>query len=261
MADENIAKKSISALDLSGEDTILEIGPGRGILTKLLLEKAKRVVAVEIDPSLCSFLQERFKSCQNFILIQRDFLQFSLDENDLSGGKKIKVIGNLPYAVVSPILQKILDWNHWSIFVALVQKEVGERILAREGSKKYGILSLSVQSRSSVEKAGTVSRFCFRPVPRVESMLLRFFPEKVPFSSKREEELFFNVVRSAFSHRRKTILNSFSYSSNLSLEQIKGALKSCGFSASMRAESFSLSDFLLLSKMLYDSEDGKAASK
>ncbi|MBI2118846.1 MAG: ribosomal RNA small subunit methyltransferase A [Elusimicrobia bacterium] len=249
LKDRGIAAQSVEGLKITKNDIVLEIGPGKGILTRLLLEQAKEVIAVEIDPNLHCFLQHELKSYKNLILLQGDFLELPWSKI-VSNQSKVKIIGNLPYAVVSPILQKILAWDHWTTLVVMVQKEVGERILSQSGSKKYGILSISVQTKAYAEKLFSVSKNCFKPVPQVESSILRFFPLKHPLIEKKDEEHFFKVVRAAFMHRRKTILNSLKNSLNCSAEILKSVLVQSQIFSERRAETLSLEEFKNLSLIL-----------
>lgn len=250
LKDRSIAVRCVESLGITENDVVLEIGPGRGILTRGLLDKAKQVIAVEIDPTLCGFLQIELKPYKNFTLLEGDFLELPWDKV-VPNHSKIKIIGNLPYAVVSPILQKILAWDHWTALVVMVQKEVGERILSFAGSKKYGILSISVQIKARAEQVLSVSKNCFKPAPEVESSVLRFFPLKHPLLKKKDEEHFFRVVRAAFSHRRKTILNSLKISLGSSVELIKLALDQAKIFSERRAETLTIEEFKSLSMILH----------
>lgn len=251
LVDKNIARKCVDALALQGDETVLEIGAGRGALTQILLSKARKVVAVEIDPALCAFLQKNFGEEKNFALVQKDFLKISLNRDSIFKSACFQIIGNLPYAVVSPILQKVLGWPQWRVAVVMVQKEVGERMVAQPGCKDYGILSVSIQSRCRIEKICLVSKHCFRPMPQVESLLLRLSPLPHPLFNQREERNFFSVVRAGFAHRRKTLPNSLKRSLGFSLSAIKAAMEQCGLSLNARAETLSPADFKRLSKILY----------
>lgn len=248
LVDKNMVRRCADALDLRPDENVIEIGPGRGILTEALVAKAAKVTGIEIDPSLCEFLRQKFAGQTNFKLIHSDFLE--IDFTKLSESKKIKLIGNLPYAVVSPILQKILKWRQWTTAVLMVQKEVGERILAPKDCKDYGILTISVQSQCRAEKVCIVSKSCFRPAPEVESMVLRLTPLAKPAFDPHNEAKFFRVVRAGFAHRRKTLLNSLMMALQLPAEQVRSALDRCGFPANIRGESLSISDFKRLSEIL-----------
>ncbi len=251
MADKNIAGRCIAALDLDGADDVLEIGPGRGILTGKLLENAGKVVAVEIDPALVLNLRSKFAEWRSFDLVQQDFLSVDLESLRFAG-PPAKVIGNLPYAVVSPIIQKVLAWRKWSRAVFMVQKEVGERMLAGPGSKTYGILSIAVQSQCIPKKLFHVPRGCFKPAPNVESMVLELKPLATPLFDRAREAEFFRIVKGAFAHRRKTLLNSLEYALETPPHMIVSALQDAKLSPKVRAETLSIDDFIRLSNVLYN---------
>lgn len=253
LIDQNIARKIVEGLALQKDESVIEIGPGRGILTSQLVQKAKRVIGVEIDPRWCGFLDQQFGKINGFKIIQGDFLELSLQEFSRISSGQFKVVGNLPYAVVSPMIQKILGWDQWICGVFMVQKEVAQRITARPGTKEYGILSITVQLRSRIKRVLNVSRQCFRPIPRVDSTVLRFDPLKSPFDNIEDENCFYATVRAAFAHRRKTIVNSLFRALHLPHTQIVNAVEKCGFSLTSRAEQFSVHEFMKLSQMLYNS--------
>ncbi len=250
LIDKNIARKSVDALSLTSNDNVLEIGPGKGILTAELLKVAKTVAAVEIDPTLSIYLTNHLKDFHQFNLIQKDFLDFSVEDLKVFHGESFKVIGNLPYAIVSAAIQQILALPQWSTAVLMVQKEVADRILAQKGVKEYGILSIAVQSQSVVRKLCSVSRFCFRPQPNVESTCLQFFPLETPVWDKKDEKKFFTVVRAAFAQRRKTILNSLKAKLDIPIPKIKEALATCSIPESARAETLAIKDFVCLSEKI-----------
>lgn len=249
LADRNVARRIVSALDLDGADNVLEIGPGRGILTDLLLLDAGRVHAVEIDPELHEALVEKYHGLPSLTLTLSDFLEFDL----LSLAETrppLKIIGNLPYAVVSPIIQKVLAFKNWSRAVFMVQKEVGDRMLAKPGTKNYGVLSIAVQSQCEIKKLYIVGGRCFRPEPKVDSMVLKLAPLANPVFSPEGEENFFRVVKAGFAHRRKTLPNSLHRALDLPSDRILAALEKAKISPQVRAETLSIDDFRRLSQVL-----------
>ncbi len=243
-----IAEGIVAAMNLLAGDEVLEIGPGRGILTQILLDHGASVTAVEIDPSLAGTLQARWKS--SFRLINSDFLDINLHEIFPDISKKIKVIGNLPYAVTSPILQKVMAWNGWSSSVFMVQKEVAERIRSMPGNKSYGVLTVSVQAKCRAEKVFDVPPEAFRPVPKVDSSVLRLTPLERPKISPQNEEKFFKAVKACFAQRRKMAANSLAGALNLTAEQARQALLKAHLSPTARAETYSVDDFVRLSEVL-----------
>jgi len=243
LVDKDIARKCIDLLRLGTEDHVLEIGPGRGALTDLLLERAGHLVAVEIDPELQERLCRRYGGRSNFRLVRGDFLDLDLGSDPAFQGGPFKVIGNLPYAVVSPILQKVAAWNGWTESAFMVQKEVAERLAASPGTKAYRVLTLSLRFRCRAQVAFEVPARSFRPVPRVESAVVRFERLEHPLVAPEEEVAFFRVVKGGFMYRRKTLVNSLMRSLELPADRVRDAVRACGIPEKARAETLSLEDF------------------
>jgi len=248
LANRSVAERCVRALELDGKEPVLEIGPGRGVLTEILLDSSPALFAVEIDPRMVEFLREKFAGERRLTLLCSDFLD--VPAADLPPGPGLKVIGNLPYAVVSPILQKLLAWPAWSAAVVMVQKEVGRRILSGPGSREYGILAISVRSRAKAEKVCDVNRGSFRPAPNVDSMVLRLTPLPRPVYEPEMEEKFFAAVRGSFAHRRKTIQNSLARHLEIPPERIRKAFTAAGLDPEARAETFSVEAFKRISEIL-----------
>ena len=205
LKDENIAKKIADTLSLKGYDTVLEIGPGMGVLTKYLLQKNIKTFVVEIDTESVEYLKTHYLNLSNNI-ISEDFLKLNLSSyfND----EPIAIIGNFPYNISSQIVFKTLENKHRiPEFAGMFQKEVAERICEKPGSKTYGILSVLTQVFYDTEYLFTVPPSVFNPPPKVDSGVLRL-TRKEPFTLNVDEKLFFNVVKTAFNQRRKTLRNS-----------------------------------------------------
>ena len=204
----SIALKMAERLRIQEKDRILEIGPGDGILTAALLEKpAEKIVGVEIDPILCGRLKDRFRHDDRFELFEGDFL--SQDLGVLMEGAPFRIVGNIPYAITSPILFKTLDSRELVTDTTLmVQKEVGERLVCGPGSKAYGIPSVIFQLFAEIELWFSVSRKSFYPVPGVDSVVvsLRFFDS--PRFHVDDLVVFKDMVKTVFSQRRKMLRNS-----------------------------------------------------
>ncbi len=248
--DANIAGRCVKALELDHADEALEIGPGRGVLTSKLVQQAGKLVAVEIDPLLAANLRSKFSSWPDFTVINDDFLNVDLETLGFTRDK-VRVIGNLPYAVVSPIIQKVLAWRRWERAVFMVQREVAERMLAAPGGKTYGILSIAVQSQCVARRLFHVPRGCFRPAPNVESTVIALKPLPAPLFDPQREAEFFKVVKGAFAHRRKTLLNSLEYALELPQAELAAAIEGAKLSSKARAETLSIDDFNRLSQVLY----------
>ncbi|MET3045772.1 16S rRNA (adenine(1518)-N(6)/adenine(1519)-N(6))-dimethyltransferase RsmA [Flavobacterium covae] len=218
--DENIAGKIADALTLQGYDKVLEIGPGMGVLTKYLLEKSIDTYVIEIDTESVEYLKTHYLKLSNKILSE-DFLRFDLTK--VFGNKPFAVIGNFPYNISSQIVFKVLEMrDQIPEFAGMFQKEVAERICEKKGSKTYGILSVLTQAFYETEYLFTVSEFVFTPPPKVKSGVMRM-RRKENAQLPCNEKLFFNVVKTAFNQRRKTLRNSlksFNLSDNLREDSI-----------------------------------------
>ena len=197
--DENIIKKIIKVIDPRSNDSIIEIGPGKGALTDFLL-KSKKLTAIEIDPLLCSYLQSKLGPKLN--LINDDFLNIELSEYS----KYNKIVGNLPYYITSPIIFKILNSPFWDEAVFMVQKEVAERIVASPGNKSYGRLSVMIQVTAKVKKEFNISKNIFYPKPKVDSSLIKITAKKS--NDVKDIEIFSEIVKKSFGQRRKILKNS-----------------------------------------------------
>jgi len=209
--DRNIAKKIIEALKPQDDDVILEIGPGRGVLTEVLMDsRVSLYIGIEIDRNLVELLERKIKekSLGNFLILNQDFLDFSIEEFGQIRNKKIKVLGNIPYHLTSSILFKILDNREYiTTCVLMLQKEVAERIVSPPASKNYGILSVLHQLFADVNHLFDVSPNCFVPKPKVESSVIKISPKRNLFYEDKYEFLK-KVVKKAFNQRRKKLLNS-----------------------------------------------------
>ncbi len=240
MQDTNLAQKIVDALQLPEPAAVIEIGPGKGVLTRFLVRQVNRVWAVEVDAELAQALPEALGSPVNLQVVQSDFLKLDLQKfieplTDYALG----IIGNLPYHITSPILFKILD--NFSLFrqaVVMVQKEVAERIASPPGSKVYGILSVLCQFYARVEYLFTVPAHLFYPRPRVDSAVLRFtfFPDAE--KQVADPRLFRIIVRHSFGQRRKMLRNTLS---NLFSSDILAQLD---FDFSRRPETLSVEEFV-----------------
>lgn len=218
--DENIAQKIADTLTLNGYQKVLEIGPGMGVLTKYLLEKPVETYVIEIDTESVEYLQTHYLKLSNRI-ISKDFLRYNLSET--FGDDPLAIIGNFPYNISSQIVFRVLEMrDRIPEFSGMFQKEVAERICEKKGSKAYGILSVLVQAFYDAEYLFTVSEHVFTPPPKVKSGVMRM-RRKENYKLPCEEKMFFNVVKTAFNQRRKTLRNSlktFQLSDNLREDSI-----------------------------------------
>jgi len=222
LKDENIAQKIADSLTEKGYQEVLEIGPGMGVLTKYLLKKSFHTTLIELDAESVDYLNNEFKiNNPPFDIIQADFLKLNL--NKIVGNNQFAIIGNYPYNISSQIVFKALAYKEQvPELVGMFQKEVAERIAEKEGSKKYGILSVLTQAFYTVEYLFTVKPTVFNPPPKVDSGVIRLI-RKENYKLPVNEKLFFKVVKTSFNYRRKTLRNSLkslSLSKNLTEDSI-----------------------------------------
>ena len=218
LVDKDVIEGIVGASGLNSVDEVLEIGAGLGALTEGLAKKAKVVIAVEIDEGFCRHLRARFSDSPNVRVVRGDFLKMDLAGLS-SQNKKLKVVGNLPYYITTPIIMHLLkNRSFFSQMVVMVQREVAERIAASPGGKDYGVLSVVVQYYADVEKKFLVSKKSFLPSPEVDSTVLSLKPYETSPVEVRDERLFFSVVKAAFSTRRKKLFNDIFVASLLDLK-------------------------------------------
>lgn len=230
------------ASEVTNEDTVIEIGPGLGTLTAILAEKAKKVIAVEIDSKMVQILQERFKLYNNVEIIQDDILHVDIDKI----APKAKIVANLPYYITTSIITKLLNTNIKDITV-LIQKEVAERICAEPGTKKAGAITYFVKYYADSKIVADVPRECFIPSPEVESAVVKITKRDEKAVKVNNEKLFFEIIKTNFTQRRKTILNSLS--GIIDKEMLKNILKECKIEEAARGENLSLEDFAKIANL------------
>jgi len=236
-----IAQRIVDSADLTIEDTVLEIGPGKGVLTALMAERCRRVWAVEIDPRWAEKLSSDFCQSDKIRIINRDILQYDMSELIRDSSGRYKVVANLPYNITVPILEILLTAScKPASIVVMVQKEMAERITAKPGKKDYGSLSLFIQYHAKAEKLFNVSPGSFFPRPKVISSIIRLIPYSNPPLVLNDEDDFFCFVKTSFSQRRK-MLRSVLREQNKWPEKI---LSNCpSIDLSRRAETLDLKEF------------------
>jgi len=250
LTDGNILKKMISAAGIDSESSVLEIGPGIGSLTEYLAQHAQHVVAIEIDQRLIPILHDVLHEYKNVKVVHGDFLALALDEftnTHFPEDSSIKLVANLPYYITTPIVMKIIESKApIDTIVIMMQKEVAERMMASPNSKNYGSLSIAIQFYMHVEKVINIPRTVFIPQPNVDSIVLKLTRHSKPLFDIEDEEGFFEMVRAAFSQRRKTILNNLGNYKSLSKETWLYLFDSTNISPQSRAESLQLYQFVHL---------------
>ena len=244
LIDENVVHQIVAAAELSEADTVLEVGPGIGTLTQGLAESKARVVAVELDTRLLPVLATTLNGYDNVRVVHGDILKVNIMEE--VGAPSFKVCANLPYYITTPIIFALLEKRlPMERLVAMVQKEVAERMAAQPGGKEYGALSVAIQYYTEPEIAFLVPPTSFIPAPAVESAVIVCKRREKPPVEVCDEGLFFRVVKAAFSLRRKMLSNSLK-NMGIKSEQVAKWLELAGVDGKRRAETLSLEDFAKL---------------
>jgi 16S rRNA (adenine1518-N6/adenine1519-N6)-dimethyltransferase len=249
LIERSIQEKILELADLGPEDVVVEIGPGTGTLTRELLPRVKRLIALEIDPSLAFFLKGSITSATNLNLLCTDALRFDYEKASVGLGTRLKVVGNLPYVISAPMMIAFLEQRKaFSLLILMVQKEVALRLTAEPGTKQYGSLSVLCRFYFDLRLERHVSRNCFYPVPKVDSAVIRLVPrEPFPLPSG-GETIFRDLIRGAFSKRRKTLFNALrsSLHAEIPLEGLRKSLLDCGIEPRRRPETLSPEEYAQL---------------
>ena len=251
LIDEGIALEIIQQAGVSPDQHVLEIGPGRGILTALLLGKAKSLTAIEIDPKLCSTLMDCFGTCKNFQLIKADALKY----NYSALGSECQLVSNLPYYAAMHILKRLIHYRKcFTDMTVMLQKEVVDRLVAIPGTRDYGSLSVFIQFYCEVERLMEVEKESFLPKPKIDSSVIKLTPLINPRVPVDNLKTFFTIVNMSFLHKRKMLRNNLKGWQNPF--QIKnGKPELAGISLNRRAETLSLEDFAALSNHIHTRND------
>jgi len=238
--DKNIIKKIVREINSQPDDTIVEIGPGRGALTELIYGKTENFIAVEIDTRVIEDLQSKFPDLQ---LIQKDFLRIDISTIYDSNKKKLRIIGNIPYNLTSSIIFKIIrNAELIEDAVLMVQYEVAKRMTAKKGSKDYGILTTLLNYFTDTQVCFKVSPNAFYPKPKVTSAVVHLRLKDLNIT-KEKREMFIRIVKACFGNRRKTLKNSLSNSIFRKLN-----FSDSDINLSLRAEQLDVKDFLVLTE-------------
>lgn len=245
LINEKIADQIVEAAGLTREDTVLEIGPGTGILTVRLAKKVGQLLAVEKDYDLAYKLQSQYKGAKNTKIIHQDALWFDLFSLTKS---KYKVVANIPYNITSPLIRRFLENEpRPELLVLMVQKEVAERICAKPGDRNRGLLTLIVEFYAEAEILFQVGRKEFFPSPEVDSAVIRIITKKQETRNKQiEPALFFKIVKAGFSSKRQQIHNSLAGTLRLTKPQTEELLRISNINSMLRAEDLTLDDWTRL---------------
>lgn len=251
LIDNSVIEEIINNSNIGKEDLVIEIGPGLGVLTNRLLQEAKYVISVELDPRMVDILQDRFSSNIDngqLEIINDDILKVDLQriiEEKKPSIKHVKIVANLPYYISTPIIIKLLE-NRLSIdeIIVMVQKEVAERLIARTGSREAGTITYLVEYYARAESVVKVPKESFIPSPKVESEVIKLKVRKQPKIAVEDEKLLFNIIQKSFMQRRKTLsnalVNSHIMADKTSVEEM---LNTLGLDKNVRGESLTLEQF------------------
>lgn len=252
LIDPHVLDKIVRAAGVTGEDCVLEIGPGIGTMTQYLAEQARHVVAVEIDRNLIPILEETLEGYDNITVINDDILKVDINElvRVYNQSRPLKVVANLPYYITTPIIMGLFESQvPVDNITVMVQKEVADRMQAGPGSKDYGALSLAVQYYAKPYIAANVPPNCFMPRPNVGSAVIRLTRHQEPPVEVKDPGLMFRIIRASFNQRRKTLQNGLNNSPEIpfSKELIGTAIESLGLPPAVRGEALTLEQFAGLS--------------
>lgn len=249
LVSDEVVEGIVESANINKEDIIIEIGPGLGVLTNLLLEKSDDVIAVELDNRMVEIISDRFKEKTNLTVIHEDILKVDLKEllnnRKKSENSKVKVVANLPYYISTPIIMKLLEQNQIiDEIIVMVQKEVGQRLTAKTGTRVAGAITYAVEFYSDATAIINVPKESFVPSPKVESAVI-----KLKIKSKTQnvnKEMLFKVIKTAFSQRRKTLSNALVNGGIVEKNKLEEVLEKAGLEKNVRGENLNLEDFIKL---------------
>ena len=252
VTDPAVTEGIIEAASAGPKDLVIEIGPGLGVITSKAAAGCGKLVAIEIDKKLLPILAETVGWQPNVKILNEDILQADLAKivaeekilPDGSAAENVRLIGNLPYYITTPILNKLMALpGLFTSLTIMVQKEVAEKMMALPGAKNYGVISIHVQYFCEIEYIMDVPKEVFLPQPKVDSSVLTLHVRKQPAVQPRDEELFFELVKAGFSQRRKTLSNSLTGVRGADRDTVVRALEAAGIDSKRRAETLSLEEF------------------
>ncbi len=256
LIDDNVIEMAIEKSGISKDDLVIEIGPGLGTLTKYLLEKAGRVICVELDKRMVNILKERFFLYDNFEIINDDILKVNLDElinkeKNKYSLQNAKIVANLPYYITTPIIMKLLE-NKIDIksITVMIQKEVADRLAEIPGGKNTGAITYTVYYYGETEKLLEVPKTSFIPEPSVTSEVIKINIRKEPPVKVIDEKKFFNLIKVAFLQRRKTFLNSVTNNGISTKKELTEILEKLNIDERVRSEKLTIEEFANISNLL-----------
>jgi 16S rRNA (adenine1518-N6/adenine1519-N6)-dimethyltransferase len=243
LTDTRVRQRIIQACEFKPEDVVVEIGPGQGVLTRLIAPHVKRLVCVETDRDLIEPLRLGLPSSAE--IVHADFLKW--DMGHLPSG--IKVVGNIPYYISTPIIEKLIEHrSQISTSFLTVQLEFGQRLTAKPGGKEYGSLTCFAQYYAELRMLFKIKNTCFKPAPKVDSCFLSLSTRPHPQGAGNDEEFLFKLIQTAFQQRRKNIVNSLK--GMVGKVKLEESLHALGIDPNARPENLTLSNYIELSKRL-----------
>jgi 16S rRNA (adenine1518-N6/adenine1519-N6)-dimethyltransferase len=249
--DLSIAQEIVRLAGVTPGTAVLEIGPGKGILTQYLLDAESTLTALEIDKKLCHELSQKFGGKTNFKLIEADATKFDYS----SAGDRFKVVSNLPYYAATHIVKRLIDYRaRITDMTVMLQKEVVDRFVARPGQKEYGSLSVYIQFHCQVERLLEIQKTAFSPPPKIDSSLVKLTPRPAPEVQVDDQTTFFKVVHAAFIHKRKILKNNLKIWEN-QFQRDNDKTHLAGIDLSRRGETLSMQEFATLSNHLHAHHD------
>lgn len=259
LINETVVEKIVESSQISKDDLVIEIGPGLGTLTKYLLEKAQKVICIELDKKMIKILKDRFSLYENFDIINNDVLKVNLkelinEEKSKSSIKNVKIVANLPYYITTPIIMKLLEEKlDLESITVMIQKEVADRLIAIPGEKETGAITYSVYYYATSEEILEVPNNAFIPEPEVTSKVIKLNIRKQAPVEVKSRKVMFKIIKCAFLQRRKTLLNALVNANVFSCkEEGINVLKKLNLDENIRAEKLSLENFAQISNMILD---------
>ena len=256
---QSVVETIVESSEIEREDLVIEIGPGLGTLTKYLLEKAGKVICIELDKKMVRILEDRFKLYNNFELLYQDVLKVDLknlikNEKEKNNFKNVKIVANLPYYITTPIIMKLLEEKlDLESITVMIQKEVADRLIATPGDKETGAITYSVYYYATSQAILEVPNDSFIPEPEVTSKVIKLNIRKNPPVKVKSKEVIFRIIKSAFMQRRKTLLNAL-VNTKVFLNKEEGIriLKEIGLAEDIRAEKLTIEDFAKITNIILE---------
>ena len=260
LIDDTVIEDIVGGADMGKDDLVIEIGPGLGSMTALLVERAKKVICVELDKKMIKILNDRFIAYSNIELINEDVLKLDLnslikEEKEKNHIKDVKIVANLPYYITTPIIMKLLEENlDIASITVMIQKEVADRLIEIPSGKNTGAITYTVYYYCESEKIREVENTCFIPMPEVTSEVINLKLRKEPAVKIKDKKVFFNIIKSAFMQRRKTLLNALVNTGVFkSKEEATKILRKLNLREDIRAEKLTIEDFARICNYFCDS--------